>query len=427
MSAPVRACTMLSMPSRSDGTGRDHLERPDQPGLLPVLEFGYLVTGCACITSHDTDDCRFLALRRAFCGGTDRRHHAMHSDPVDQAARTARTGGPRRGAPRRDGGSRASPHRPRQRRTPQAARSVATPGAGPEHGLEAELRRASAIRRSGWATWRSSPVRPISPKAASGRSPRTSATPRAAEATASATARSAPGSSTRTPPATDTNTSLAPSPTPRVAGRARRARAPGGCGRPRRHPPGRHQLRGRDERLHLHEQRPRALHRAQHDRARAPAWPPPRTGPRRPRTSTSPLLAHLEHADLVGRPEAVLERAQRAVGALALALELEHAVHEVLEHARAGERALLGHVAHEHRRDAALLGHPHEPPGHLAHLADRAGRADQLARVQRLHRVDHADRRAARPRGWRPPTSRSVSATIGHPQRVAPRGARRAA
>ena len=56
-------------------------------------------------------------------------------------------------------------------------------------------------------------------------------------------------------------------------------------------------------------------------------------------------LAHLEDADLVGRAEAVLQRAQRAVGALALALELQHAVDEVLEHARAGQRALLGHVA----------------------------------------------------------------------------------
>ena len=54
--------------------------------------------------------------------------------------------------------------------------------------------------------------------------------------------------------------------------------------------------------------------------------------------------------DLVGGAEAVLERPQRAVGALALALELQHAVHQVLEHARARERALLGHVAHQHRR-----------------------------------------------------------------------------
>src|SRR5215207_782064 len=72
---------------------------------------------------------------------------------------------------------------------------------------------ASASRRSGWATLRSSPVRPISPKQAIGRTPAPATTPRAALATASAIARSAPGSSTRTPPATLTNASALPTPT----------------------------------------------------------------------------------------------------------------------------------------------------------------------------------------------------------------------
>ena len=85
------------------------------------------------------------------------------------------------------------------------------------------------------------------------------------------------------------------------------------------------------------------------------------------------LPAHLEHAGVVGRAEAVLQRAQRAVRALALALELQHAVDQVLEHARAGQRALLGHVADEHDGDVALLGHARDAVGHLAHLADGAG------------------------------------------------------
>ena len=62
-----------------------------------------------------------------------------------------------------------------------------------------------------------------------------------------------------------------------------------------------------------------------------------------------PARAHLEHADLVRRAEAVLQRAQRPVGPLALALELQHAVDEVLEHARARQRALLRDVADEQR------------------------------------------------------------------------------
>ena len=117
-----------------------------------------------------------------------------------------------------------------------------------------------------------------------------------------------------------------------------------------------------------------------------------------------PLLVHLEDADLVGRAEAVLERAQRAVGALALALEREHAVDEVLEHARSGERALLRHVADEQRGDAALLRHSHQPPGDLPHLRHRAGRSRQSRVVEDLHRVDDAHvRPLAAPASRRPP------------------------
>ena len=49
-------------------------------------------------------------------------------------------------------------------------------------------------------------------------------------------------------------------------------------------------------------------------------------------------VGHLEHADLVGRAEAVLDRAQDAELMAALALEVEHRVDHVLEHAGAGDR-----------------------------------------------------------------------------------------
>ena len=121
---------------------------------------------------------------------------------------------------------------------------------------------------------------------------------------------------------------------------------------PVRHTPRRHELGGRDERLDLDEQRPRALHRGEHDGAgRAGGLgDEPRGGVGH---LGQAVAAHLEDADLVGGAEAVLERAQRAVGALALALELEHAVDEVLEHPRAGQGALLGHVAHQQGGDVA--------------------------------------------------------------------------
>ena len=100
---------------------------------------------------------------------------------------------------------------------------------------------------------------------------------------------------------------------------------------------------------------------------------------------------HLEDADLARRAEAVLQRAQRPVGPLALALEGQHAVDQVLEHPRSRDRALLGHVPDQDHRHAALLREPHQPARHLAHLPDRARAARHRRVVEHLHRVDDAD------------------------------------
>ena len=114
----------------------------------------------------------------------------------------------------------------------------------------------SSRRRSACVAARSRPVRPSSPNAAS---PSLTAAPFAAEAIASATARSAPGSSMRTPPATLTKTSAEPSREPRV---------PAEDGDDHRQAlgvdPGRDTARHgevgrRDERLDLEQDRPRSL------------------------------------------------------------------------------------------------------------------------------------------------------------------------
>jgi hypothetical protein len=65
----------------------------------------------------------------------------------------------------------------------------------------------------------------------------------------------------------------------------------------------------------------------------------------------------------------------------------------VLEHARAGERALLGDVTDEQDGHPARLREPGDAIGDLADLADRAGRAGEGGGVERLHRVDDADLR----------------------------------
>ena len=72
-------------------------------------------------------------------------------------------------------------------------------------------------------------------------------------------------------------------------------------------------------------------------------------------TPTRPVPVISKTRELVGRAEAVLGGAQDAMLVVAVALELQHAVDEVLEHARACDRPVLGHVADEDRRDAASL------------------------------------------------------------------------
>ena len=114
----------------------------------------------------------------------------------------------------------------------------------------------------------------------------------------------------------------------------------------------------------------------------------------RVRDADEPGARHLEDAELVRGAEAVLRRPQDPMRVVAVALELEHAVDEMLEHARPGDRAVLRHVSDEDRRHALLLGDAQQPTGCLAHLADRARRRAELGRVQRLDRVDHADVRA---------------------------------
>ena len=84
------------------------------------------------------------------------------------------------------------------------------------------------------------------------------------------------------------------------------------------------------------------------------------------------MVGHLEHTQLVGRAEAVLGGAQHAVVLVALALEVEHGVHHVLEHARARHRPVLRDVAdEEHRRPRRLGVVEHREPA-LAHLRHRA-------------------------------------------------------
>jgi hypothetical protein len=103
-------------------------------------------------------------------------------------------------------------------------------------------------------------------------------------------------------------------------------------------------------------------------------------------------LGHGEHANFVHRTEAVLDGADEAEVAVRVALEVQHRVHHVLQHARAGQRTFFGHVAHQHHRHARGFGRARELGRALAHLRHRAGGGRELLAVHGLNGVDHAHR-----------------------------------
>ncbi len=75
-----------------------------------------------------------------------------------------------------------------------------------------------------------------------------------------------------------------------------------------------------------------------------------------------------------------------------LAFEVEHRVDDVLEHLRAGEAAVLRHVADEDRRQIASLRGEEQIGRRLPHLADAARRGLHLQREHGLNGVDDQQR-----------------------------------
>ena len=156
--------------------------------------------------------------------------------------------------------------------------------------------------------------------------------------------------------------------------------------------------RRRDQGLDLGEQRAAALHRhrdagAGHRLVVVLDEEAGRVGDR-----GDAVGGQVEAADLVDRAEPVLHRADHPEPGVAVALEVEHHVDEVLEHPGAGDRAVLGDVADEHRGDVAGLGDPDQRGRDLLDLGDAAGDAVDARGADGLDGVDDEQRRAAPPR-----------------------------
>ena len=157
--------------------------------------------------------------------------------------------------------------------------------------------------------------------------------------------------------------------------------------------PGQAEARRRHERLDLNEQRTGALDRRDDDAPCDPATALLEEDLRGVLHLAQTVIPHLEHAHFVRRSEAVLRGPQDPEGVEALALEIEDRVDDVLQNARARDRALLGHMSDEEDRDIVAFRELEKARGALAKLRDAAGRRRDRVGVHRLDRIDdHEDR-----------------------------------
>ena len=153
-------------------------------------------------------------------------------------------------------------------------------------------------------------------------------------------------------------------------------------------PLGREAVRVVHQRLDFHQQRAAAFLRDQHARAGHVVAVAGEEDGGGVGHAFEAVFQHGEHAQLVGRAEAVFDGANHAVVGMLVAFEIQHGIHHVFQHARAGNRAVFGDVADKNHGDAHLLGHAGELGGALAHLRHGAGRGGNLVGIHGLNRVD---------------------------------------
>ena len=104
-----------------------------------------------------------------------------------------------------------------------------------------------------------------------------------------------------------------------------------------------------------------------------------------------PGRAHLEPGGLAFGAEPILPAGDHPEPRPGIALERQDDIDRVLERPRAGQIAVLRHVARENDRDPLLLRHLHEGIGAAAHLGDPPGLRAGAGVAERLDRVDGED------------------------------------
>ena len=101
------------------------------------------------------------------------------------------------------------------------------------------------------------------------------------------------------------------------------------------------------------------------------------------------FFGHGENADLVDGTKTVLDRPHQPELAVGVAFKIQHGIDHVLEHARPGQRALLGHMADQNNADAGRFGRTRQVRRAFAYLGYRARRGAQLIRIHGLDGIDH--------------------------------------
>src|SRR5690606_15242914 len=101
-----------------------------------------------------------------------------------------------------------------------------------------------------------------------------------------------------------------------------------------------------------------------------------------------PLSGHLEHADLVGGAEPVLDSSQDTERVAAVPLEVEDRVDHVLDHLGSGDLALFGDMADEHQCAALRFGEANQRLRCGANLAYGAGGCFERLGPKRLDGID---------------------------------------
>ncbi len=86
------------------------------------------------------------------------------------------------------------------------------------------------------------------------------------------------------------------------------------------------------------------------------------------------FLGHGKHAQFIDGTETVLEGANQAEAGVGVAFKIQHGIDDMLQHARACQRAFLGHMADQDHGNAQLFGSAGQLCRALAHLGNRARR-----------------------------------------------------